>query len=148
MEVLMNFKDMFKSKAEKAEANAKARQMLMEKQEARKAEAIVMDRMLTNLDMGDLGPYYNRSEVSHNQAGGIEPKYALPWDMPKENFERMVATGEFTDPSIPSQLMSDYGIMRPDTTKNMDTILKAMELDKIRSSMKQENIDYAPEEGY
>ena len=144
----MNFRDMFKSKAEKAEANAKAKQMLKDKQEARKAESIVMDRMLTNLDLGDLGPYYNRSSVAHNKSGGIKPQYSNPWSMPKENFERMVNTGEFKDSSIPSQLMSDYNLMRPDTSKNMDQIIEAFELDKIRSSIKEENIDYVPEEGY
>lgn len=151
----MNFKDMFKSKAEKAEANAKARQMLRDKQESRKTEAVVMDRMLRNLDLGALGPYYNRSQVAHSDAGGIEPKHPLPWDMPREGFERMVDTGEFDDPRIPAQLRDDYGMLRPDTHKNMDTILKAMELDQIRSSMKRgignlkgENVDYTPEEGY
>ena len=144
----MDFKGMFKSKAEKAEANAKAKQMLKEKQEARKAESIVMDRMLTNLDMGDLGPYYNRSEVSHNQGGGIKPTYPTPWSMPKENFLRMINTGEFSDPNIPSQIISDYNIMNPDTTKSLDNIIKAFEMDKIRSSIKEENIDYVPEEGY
>ena len=147
----MNFKDMFKSKAEKAEANAKAKQMLMDKQEKNKAQAIVMDRMLTQLDMGQLGPYYNRATPAHAESGAMVPKYPTPWSMPKDNFERMVSRGEYDDPSIPLQLMKDYSMLNLDTTKNIDNLIfKTFEMDKIRSAanLPAENEEYWPEEGY
>ena len=157
----------FRSQSERAAENEKAKQMLANKQRFNKENAVIMDRILTNLDIGDLGPYYNRSSPAHTEAGGITPKYPTPWSMPREGFERMVNTGEFEDPSLIDQLMGDYDSLvarknwesgphrdieapKAAIPLNPSPISKAFEMEKLKkdANLGSENDKYWPEEGY
>ena len=145
----MSIADLFKSKAEKSEANAKARAALLAKQEERTAEAIVMDRVLTTLDQGEIGPRWSRSAVTHNESGGLAPKYPLPWNMPPQQWGDMLAHQEGLPDASISQLNADYEVLNGRAHDGINNrIIEAYEMDQIRTSAKGENQDYIPEEGY
>ena len=145
----MNIADLFKSKAEKNEANAKARSALLAKQEERAAEAIVMDRVLTTMDRGQLDPSWNRSRVAHNSAGGIEPMYPTPWSQPKQSWDDMLSHQEGLSDADLSRLNADYNILNGKAHDSINNKLyEVLQMDKIRASAKGENQDYIPEEGY
>jgi hypothetical protein len=145
----MSIADLFKSKAEKSEANAKARSALLAKQEKRAAEAIVMDRVLTTMDRGQLGPSWNRSRVSHNPAGGIKPMYPTPWSQPQQAWDDMLSHQEGLSDADISSLNADYNVLNGRAHDSIDNELyKVLEMDRIRASAKGENQGYIPEEGY
>ena len=145
----MTIADLFKSKAEKNEANAEAKTLLRAKQEKRKAESIVMDRVLTTLDQGELGPSWSRSATTHNESGGLAPKYQLPWDMPQQEWDDMLTHQEGLPDAAISRLNADYNVLNGKAHDSINNELyKVLEMDRIRASAKGENLDYIPKEGY
>ena len=151
----MSIAALFKKKAEKSEANSKAKAALRAQQEKRTAEAIVMDRVLTTLDQGGLGPNWSRSATTHNESGGLAPKHPLPWSMPPQQWGDMLSHQEGLPDAAISRLNADYNILNGKAHDSINNELyKVLEMDRIRASAnninssKGENQDYIPEEGY
>ena len=124
-------------------------------QEKREAEAIVMQRMYMTMDKGDLGPYYNRSSVSHNEAGGITPKYPLPWNMPPQQFQDMLDTSEGLNDEDLSQIAKDYNVLNGNAYDKMDNVLQKTYMRenggrgwKSANDNNEVNIENMPEGGY